>query len=136
MKFCKKYLNQMKTTSGYKLCPGVEKIYRDQKESLKMKPQALREWPKGIQYDHSDCELWLNPKLIPKKGRKSMCRKCDILAKSINKAVTRAKLSKTKTKKTPSKATNLKYPTPKSRRRTLRKKTAKLRKVTKKTRNI
>ena len=127
-----KYLDQMKPMRGYRLCPEVENVYRDKKETLKMKPQALREWPNGIRYDHSECELWFNPKLIQNKGRKSMCRKCDVLAKSINKAVTRVRMSKTKTKKTPSKSTNLKYLTPKTRRRTLQKKTAKLRKQSKK----
>ena len=125
-----KYLDQMKQDSGYKLCPGVEKPYKKMKNQLKIKPLALREWPQGIRYDHSDCELWFNPKLLPKKSRKTMCRKCDILVQSIKQSAKRA--TSRKEKKTPAKKTNLKYLTPKTKRRTLQKKTAKLRKLTKK----
>ena len=59
-----------------------------------------------------------------------MCRKCDILVQSIKQSAKWA--TSRKEKKTPAKWTNLKYLTPKTKRRTLQKKTAKLRKLTKK----
>ena len=130
-----KYLNQMKLDSGYKLCPGVEQEYMATKIRLKHKPNVLREWARGMRYDHVDCELWYSPNEIrskTSKTNKKTCGKCYTLILSMRKSAKNAQKTQTRPRKTPPKATNLRYLTPKSRRRTLRKKSAKVKKLSKK----
>ena len=122
-----KYLKGMKANSGYDICPGVEAEYRQMKDKLKSKPVVLHEWPRGIRNDHVNCEIWFHAAAVSSK----VCRNCNSLIKSMKS--TAKKVAKRSTvKKTPPKSTNLKFMTPKTRKRTLRKKSEKLKKVTKK----
>ena len=74
-----KYLNQMKPTSNFILCPGVGKHYCEIKDSLTRKPTKLREWVGQTQYDNVDCKLWFDRTEIPGNLSKSMCQSCHSL---------------------------------------------------------
>ena len=120
-----KYLKQMQHKSGYGICPGVEDHYMKIKDKLKRKPIVLHEWPRGIRYDHVNCEIWFH------SASSKVCKNCDSLIKSMNSTV-KKNTKRNNGKKTPSKTTNLKFLTPKTRRRTLKKKSEKFKKVNKK----
>ena len=126
-----KSLKQMKLDSGYKLCPGVEQKYMEAKMKLKRRPNILWEWARGMRYDHTDCELWYSPNEIRSKDNKKTCRKCYTLILSMRKSAKNAQKAQTRPRKAPPKATNIRYLTPKSRRRTLQKKSAKVKKCPK-----
>ena len=118
----------MKPNSGYDISPGVEDQYLKIKDKLKRKPTVLHEWPRGIRYDHVNCDIWFDSAAISSKESSKLCRNCNSLIKSMK--TTAQRVAKKHTgKKTPPKSTNLKYLTPKSRRRTLQKKLQKLKKV-------
>ena len=125
-----KYLKQMQPNSGYDICPGVENEYIKLKDKLKRKPMVLHEWPRGIRYDHINCEIWFHSAGISSKQSSRICKNCDSLIKSMK--ITAKNIIKRSVKKTPPKGTNLKFMTPKTRRRTLNKKSERLRKVHKK----
>ena len=131
-----KYLSQLKLDSGYKLCPGVEQEYVDIKEKLKRKPNVLREWARGMRYDHVECDLWYNPNDTRSMDNKMVCRKCYTLILSMRKSAKHAQKAHTGTRKTPPKATNIRYLTPKTRRRTLQKKSVKDKKLRKQLKKI
>ena len=123
-----KYLNQMKPNSVYDICPGVEDQNLKIKDKLKRKPIVLHEWPRGIRYDHVNCDIWFGSAAISSKESSKLCPNCNSLIKSMK--TTAQRVAKKRTgKKTPPKSTNLKYLTPKTRRRTLQKKSQKLKKV-------
>ena len=125
-----KYLKQMQPNSGYDICPGVENEYIKLKDKLKRKPMVLHECPRGIRYDHINCEIWFHSAGISSKQSSRICKNCDSLIKSMK--ITAKNIIKRSVKKTPPKGTNLKFMTPKTRRRTLNKKSERLRKVHKK----
>ena len=125
-----KYLDQMKPDSDYDMCPGVETVYQGLKHKIQTAPTTLRVWPKGIRYDHTECELWYNPTLVPKKSPSYICQKCSILIKTLKttvKRTTAANLRGILPKSYP-----LKYMTPETRRRLLQEKTTKISQLTKK----
>ena len=115
----------MQPKSGYDICPGVEDHYMKIKDKLKRKPIVLHEWPRGMRYDHVNCEIWFH------SASSKVCKNCDSLIKSMTSTV-KKNTKRNNVKKTPSKTTNLKFLTPKTRRRTLNKKSEKLKKVNKK----
>ena len=125
----KKYLDQMKSKSGYCLCPGVETTYRSLKNSIVRDPTYLRKWPGGTRYDHVDCELWYNPTLMSDKLTKTRCYKCHVVLQSLNHAVKQSKLAEKSCTGTLPKAHTLTYMTPEMRRRTLQKRSEEIRQL-------
>ena len=125
----KKYLDQMKPKSGYCLCPGVETTYRSLKNSIFRDPTYLRKWPDGTRYDHVDCELWYNPKLMSDKLTKTRCYRCHVVLQSLNHAVKNSKLAEKSCTGTLPKSHTLTYMTPEMRRRTLQRRSEEIRKL-------
>ena len=77
------YMNQMKSDSKFTMCPGVENVYIEIKDSIKRKPNKLREWPGLKRMDNIDCKLWYNSEENPKDMSKAVCPPCYSLIKSM-----------------------------------------------------
>ena len=88
------YLNQMEPESKYAICPGVENVYSELKDTIKRKPSKLREWPGLKRMDNIDCKLWYNKEENPKDVSTFVCPPCYSLIKSMRQTKKRAKLKK------------------------------------------
>ena len=119
----------MKSKSNYCICPGIETTYKSLKNSIVRDPTYLRKWPGGTRYDHVDCELWYNPKLMSDKLTKTRCYRCHVVLQSLNHAVKKSKLADKSCTGTLPKSHTLTYMTPEMRRRTLQKRSEEIRKL-------
>ena len=125
------YMNQMKSDSKFTMCPGVENVYIEIKDSIKRKPNKLREWPGLKRMDNIDCKLWYNSEENPKDMSKAVCPPCYSLIKSMKQTKKRDKLKKNTATNTPPRTMPLKFLTPKTRKRTLKKRRQKTYKLSK-----
>ena len=115
------YLNQMKPESQYTLCPGVDSVYNSLKDTVKRKPNKLREWPGLKRMDSIECKLWYNKTENPKGMSASVCPPCYSLIKSMRQTKKKATLKTKSALNTPPKTMPLKFLTPKTRKKTLKK---------------
>ena len=126
------YLNQMKPESKYAIYPGVENVYSELKDTIKRKPNKLREWPGLKRMDNIDYKLWYNKEENPKDVSTFVCPPCYSLIKSMRQTKKRATLKKKTAMNSPPKTMPLKFLTPKTRKKTLKKRRQKTYKLAKK----
>ena len=126
------YMNQMKSDSKFTICPGVENVYIELKDSIERKPNKLREWPALKRMDNIDCKLWYNSDDNPIDMSNTVCPPCYSLIKSMKQTSKRDKLKKNTASNTPPRTMPLKYLTPEERKRTLKKRRQQLYKLSKK----
>ena len=125
------YLNQMKTESKYAICPGVENVYSELKDTIKRKPNKLRKWPGLKRMDNIDCKLWYNKEEHPKYVSTFVCPPCYSLTKSMRQTKKRAILKKKSAMNFPPKTMPLNFLTPKTRKKILKKRRQKTYKLAK-----
>ena len=83
----RKYLDQLRPQSGYKLCPGLKKY----PEELRFETKKLRQW--GLPFnriDSQDCHLWHIPHNIHHPTRDELrdtCQSCRFLHHDITQLV-------------------------------------------------
>ena len=94
-KFCstkiESFLEQMKPSSLYKVCPGINEY----PEVLRFKTKNLREWGSPFnRLDSTSCELWHRPNNSRHPAGdplRDTCSKCRLLQHDINSLVAKLK---------------------------------------------